>query len=230
MPRIKAYSGAGQLIPVDEAKVKTAFQCPCTQRVFAHQRDYVKHLAHLRKTRIHAAIARKHRDMLLEELRHQTSFADIIRWIELHPDFIWRNANPRDPMPEGFGVTITYLKISHYLKISNSHSAPRGGVTNWGPRKADKTGNPLPTGYPGWNGYIEYKITGEKSPVHYWASGLLTDLGINTGTGGGMSEQRYGYEVTFWDDDWPGIKLYRALTEPNLTGVVIGNPVYFKSR
>jgi uncharacterized C2H2 Zn-finger protein len=228
MPRIKAYSGAGKLIPVDEAKLKTAFRCPWTKQVFGNKRDYVKHLEHLRKTRIHAAIERKRRQTLLDDLRHQTSFEDIIRWIELHPDFIWRKISQSEPMPKGFGVTITYLDISHRSHVSNSHSAPRGGVTNWGHRDVDRNGQPLPTGYPGWDGRIEYKITGDKSPVSYWASGLLKDLGINTGTGGGMSGQLYGYGVIFWDDDWPGMKMHRALTETILSNVGIGKPVYFR--
>jgi len=228
MPKIKAYVGAGALIPVDIAKVKTAYSCPWTKRVFRTKRDYVVHLSHLRRTRMHAMIARKRRDMLLEDLRHQISFDNIIRWIGIHPDFIWRNANPSVPMPEGFGIEITYLDLMHRDHISNSHSAPRGGVTNWGHRGVDRDGKPLPTGYPGWDGQIEYRITGEESAGGRWGSDFMRCIGIHTGSGGGTGDRRYGYSVTFWDDDWPSIKMYNALSEENLKGLRFGKPDYFK--
>ena len=228
MPRIKAYSGAGKLIPVDEAKVKTAFRCPWTKRVFGAKRDYVRHLAHLRLTRIHAMIARKRRGMLLEDLRHQPSFEEVIRWIEIHPDFMWRNANPGVPMPEGFGIEITYLDLMHRDHISNSHSAPRGGVTDWGHRGVDMDGKPSPTGYPGWTGTIEYRITGEEYTGGHWGSDFMKGIGIHTGTGGGIRDRRYGFGVTFWDDDWPGIKVYNALSEGNLSGIRFGASHYFR--
>jgi len=229
MPKIKAYVGAGALIPVDVAKVKTAYSCPWTKRVFRNKRDYVAHLRHLRRTRMHANIARKQHDLLLEDLTKQSSFEDVIRWINLHPDFMWRTVSITEPMPLGFGIKITYLGLNYNTEVSNSHRAPRGGVTNWRRNEKDKDGNDKPKGYPGWSGNIEFTMTGEKSSVHFWASDLLSRLGIHTGTGGGISNGRYGYSCIVWADDWPALRMMRALKDDDsLNHVRIGKVDYFK--
>ena len=231
MPRIKAYSGAGKLIPVDEAKVKTAFRCPWTNTVFAAKRDYVKHLSELRTKRIYAKIAERRHDMLCDDLHNQHSFEDVIRWIELHPDFMWHNIGHSvrgQPMPQGFGVRITYLNLIYSTQVSNSHTCPRGGHTNWSRKNLDpNTGKPMVTHYPGWTGRIEYQVMDQHSSVQ-WGSDAMRSTGILTGTGGGMSRGRYGYGVTFWADDWPSMKMLRSLTEDgSLDDIRIGKTDYF---
>lgn len=178
---------------------------------------------------MHAAIAYKQQEMLRNDLLGQSRFEDIIRWIEMHPDFMWRNISSKESMPLGFGIKITYLSLTYDAHASNTHGAPRGGVTNWERAATDKSGKPLPTGYPAWTGRIEFTITGEKSPTHYWSSDVMKKLGIHTGSGGGISGNRYGFGVTFWADDWPTLKMMRALKDDESLGHVrIGKADYFK--
>ena len=81
-----------------------------------------------------------------------------------------------------------YLKWSN--SVSNYHSCPRGGVTNWGRYNPD-----LPTHYPGWHGRVWFLYENETSQRMSAAKS-----GLHTGTGG------YGlYNTTDWtfDDGYP---------------------------
>lgn len=243
MPRIKAYKGAGKIIPLDEAKVATAFRCPWTKRVFGAKKDYVAHLKQLRRDRIHAAIRRNIFQRQHEDLWSQPSFEDMIAWVERNPDFFFdkavgsRGEGRQDRIAayrDKFWIRITYLSIQWTDSASNSHARPRGGFSNWGGRdKHPQTGEVLPRGYPGWTGQIEYQMSHDLG----FGSDVMRGTGINTGTGGGRGDNCYGYGVTFFDSDWPAIaarktemKVEAVLAERN-TGwdrVKYGEPRYFR--
>jgi hypothetical protein len=41
MPRIKAYKGNRSIIPVEEARVSTAFRCPWTDKLFGAKQQFL---------------------------------------------------------------------------------------------------------------------------------------------------------------------------------------------
>jgi hypothetical protein len=99
-------------------------------------------------------------------------------------------------------MKITYLDLNWTSSASNTHHCPRGGVTNWGMREDGK-----PKGYPGFTGRIEYQMSHDLG----FGSDAVRNLGIHTGTGGGTGDNRFGYGVTFFDADWPGLVNNRVM-------------------
>lgn len=232
MPRIKVYKGRGQTIPVSEAKTATAFKCPFTNTVHNTKRGYVKHLTDLRSSRMHRNARAKVRLRKMEDLWNQTSFEKIVNWVEMNPDVFWQNGKGRswhgdgkawDRIRDEFWIRITHLDVRWSESVSNTHSCPRSGVTNWGGRNSD-----APRGYPGWQGRIEYQVSHD---VPCFGSELLSDTGIHTGTGGGISNNRYGFGVEFFAADWPGLvkgQNWDALRGTENTHTYLGKPDYFR--
>jgi uncharacterized C2H2 Zn-finger protein len=234
MPRIKVYKGGGHIVPIDVAKIATAFRCPWTKKVYGDKRSYVKHLKWLRETRMHSRIRATARLRKRQDLWNQPTFVDIIKWIEMNPEFMFDNglreswrSKDIEKYRDKFWVKITYLNIQWTSSASNSHSCPRNGVTNWGGRDLDKDGNIRPRGYPGFTGRIEYQMSHDIG----FGSDIMRQLGIHTGSGGGITNNRYGYSVTFFDADWPGIVSNRVidlLGDRDWKSIQYGTPNYFK--
>lgn len=215
MPKIKAYKGDGKIIPVDMARLATAFQCPWTDKVYGDKRSYLKHLKELRESRMHARARALRRQRIFEEFTMQPDLDHIIKWIELHPEFFFDSAitagrdrwgDRRAKFRDDFSIKILYFDLRWGNNISNSHSCPRDGVTNWGHHIDDR-----PRGYPGWQGEIEYQLSHD--------IGSFTDVfkrsGIHTGSGGGRGNFKCAYDVKLFADDWPGMKMLRAMTDNN---------------
>lgn len=206
MPAIQAYKHKGTIIPVDQAKKGKAYLCPWTGKIVATKQTYIKHLRELRTTRMHRRARQLRWHRLGEDLWNQTSFEKIIRWVELHPEWFLDNAQKTgissdrshyDAIRSDFSICITYLDLRWSDSVSNSHSAPHNGVTNWSKRDEDK-----PVGYPGWQGRIEYELS---HALPSFGSDIMRGTRIHTGSGGGRSSKQYGYEVKFFADDWPGL-------------------------
>lgn len=229
MPRIRAYKGTGKIIPVEEAKISTAFRCPWTRKVFGQKRDYVKHLAWLRENRMHRRIRENLRLRKMQDLWNQPTFESIIDWIAVNPEFMFDNGFRSSWTRDGaekhrdqFWIKITYLDLSWTASASNSHSCPRGGVTNWGNRDPK-----IPTGYPGFTGRIEYQMSHDIG----FGSDVMRNLGIHTGSGGGSGKNRFGYGVTFFDADWPGLvnnRVMDLLADRDWRSFRWGEPDYFR--
>jgi hypothetical protein len=236
MPKIKAFKGNERavLIPVDDAKIVTAFKCPWTEQVYATKKAYVKHLRELREDRIHRAIRARIQNKIFEELINQPSFDKIIEWIETHPEFFfdrvvgrgrngWRDR--REHLRDKFWIKITYLDVRWNESVSNSHSCPRGGLTNWGGR--EDPDDSRPRGYPGWQGRIEFQLSHDLG----FGSDVFRGIGIHTGTGGGINDNRYGYDVKFFASDWPGLEkngIFDIIKGIKPAGYVHGEPRYFR--
>ena len=236
MPKIKAYKGNGAIIPVEDAKIATAFKCPWTGEIFGTKKGYVSHLKVLREDRIHQGIRARIQNKIFEEFINQGSFEKIIEWIELHPEFFfdrvvqrgrdgWRDR--REHLREKFWIKITYLDVNWSNTVSNSHSCPRIGVTNWGSRDTLKDGSPAPRGYPGWGGRIEFQLSHDLG----FGSDIFRNIGIHTGSGGGIHDNRYGYEVKFFASDWPGLeknRIFEILKSERPESFKCGEPKYFR--
>lgn len=232
MTKIKVYKGNGVVIPIDEAEVSTAFKCPWTNKVFSNKKSYIAHLKVLREDRIHREIRAKNENKLFEELINQTSFDDIINWIETHPGFFFDRINHdrregwrarRAHLRDDFKVEITLLELRWNDMASNSHSCPRGGRTCWSSADA-KDGRPR--GYPGWTGRIEFKVSHDLG----FGSDIFRNVGINTGSGGGIGNGHYGYGVTLFASDWPGLekaRVFEILKENTTDSFLYGKRKYF---
>lgn len=206
MPAIAVYKHGTTLVPVDGTKLSTGYQCPWTDQLFDTKRQYVAHLAKLRKTRMHKNAQQRQRGKIFNEFINQPTFDDIIKWIESHPTFFfdgiaknawWQTTKGLDKHREKFTIKIDRLKLNWQDNVSNSHDCPRGGVENFC-REPDK-----PTGYPGWRGRIEFTIP--QFGNSYFGSDVFNLTGIHTGTGGGNGKN-YGYDVRFFASDWPQLE------------------------
>jgi hypothetical protein len=243
MPKIEVYKGCGTMIPITEAKKAKAYQCPWTNKIYATKKSYVSHLKTLRETRMHTRARNIIRKKLKQELWNQSSFNDVIKWISLHPDFMYTENLKRawssdietlKKLRDNFGVEITYLDLYWKDSCHNTHECPHNGVTNWGGRTLLKDGTPAPRGHPGWYGRIEFK-----SNTSFFKYDTMRSLRIFTGSGSGISGNRYGYSVTFFADDWPEIykthkehMIENAIcdikTKPDTSVFKYGNSVYFR--
>jgi uncharacterized C2H2 Zn-finger protein len=212
MPIVKAYAGNNSVVAVDTAKIIDAYRCPWTKEVFQYKSDYTKHLRYVRHN-IHAKIRKQINDAKLIELSLQLSFENIISWIETNRAFFFNRLAAQDQRVkpddyEKFYIKITKLVITRYDHISNSHYCPRGGVSNWTRSARLPNGDPAPTGYPGWQGDIDYKIA--KLPG--LASDAFRGIGIHTGSGGARGGNVFSYDVRLFDDDWPGVATLAKLS------------------
>ena len=224
MPRIKAYKGNRAIIPVDNAKVATAYRCPFTNNVFGTKKQYVTHLKRLRKERMHKVSRQARYRRLLKEFNSQPSFEKIIDWVENHPEFFFDTAMLNDPFDRNekyyaenrlnFQIKIVKLTVRWDQHVSNSHNAPFNGVKNWCGRDKE-----LPTGYPGWRGHITIQMT----PINTFSSRVFENTGLNTGGGGGGGSGLYGYEAIFFDSDWPELARRREKLD---TLSSLGAPAY----
>lgn len=224
MPKIKAYTNQGLIIPVSEAKISTVYQCPWTHNVFGTKNAYIKHLGVLRENRMHRRARDLAKTKRMQELWSLPTFDDIVSWIGNNPKIVLDNVfDDKKKNYNTFSIKITYLDLRWSNSVSNSHCCPHNGVTNWGRRDVFRDGTPKPSGYPGWQGRIEYKTNRDVG----FGSDVLGNFRIHTGTGGGMGHGRYGFEVKFFDADWPGLHAYQNLAARYET-FKYGTPAYFK--
>lgn len=199
------------MIPVADARVAKAYQCPWTKTIYATKKSYVNHLKSLRTKRMHQTARKNRWNRLGENLWNQNSFANIVNWIELHPEWFLDNGavhttihnNPNyEKIRSNFSLNITHLKLTWSDKVSNSHSCPHTGHTNWCGKKPD-----VPRGYPGWQGQIEF-ISSHNIPGVI--SDFFKDTRIHLGSGGSGGNLKYNYEVKFFEADWPGLSKMRT--------------------
>lgn len=121
-------------------------------------------------------------------------------------------------------VTGLHWQVAYSDEISNSHACPLSGVTNWCGRHSDR-----PESYKGFIGRIWVRL---REYTDIWASELLQQALIHTGTGGGgaysgpweevstaywkhyghkkspegfIQPSIYSWDVKIFTDDWPEI-------------------------
>jgi hypothetical protein len=151
-----------------------------------------------------------------------------------------------ETQPSGRGKNVKLCKVVGFAwnltfgDVSNSHSCPMNGVTNWCNR--DKS---CPSNYPGWNGRVWIRYAEEPAS---FSNGPLSVTLTHTGTGGGGSYNgvwksvstarwnRYGFKSPknaypeiacySWDyriyaSDWPLIGL--EIEKQQLFDKLVGN-------
>jgi hypothetical protein len=216
------------------------WKCDQTGKLFEDQMKYKSHLRKLarerntkRKLMVKDAEANAwwaeayEREMTIDEWRQFVIDNQSRFWAEAAKadPYDWKHVGKLSgrktgvvcPIPEI--LEFTEFSVRWNPKVSNSHSKPHNGVTNWSPSwNPDKT---APTSYPGWSGRVEWIVRWPKEwDGVYLGSDLFRD-GFNsrvraysgTGGGGGMrySEkhgchvQSFGYDFKMFAADWPGM-------------------------
>jgi hypothetical protein len=227
------------------------WKCDQTGKLFEDQTKYKSHLRKLareRNTKRKLMVAEAVADQKWNELyeREQT----IEQWRDMviaNQDMFWAEAAKSDPY-DWKQVGKTHKKVVCPVprlleferfdvrwnpQVSNSHSCPHNGVTNWGNR--DKN---APTSYPGWSGRVDWIVAWPKEWDGVYLGGDLfggfhgnrrTRADTGTGGGGGMrwSEkhgchvQSFGYDFKLFAADWPGMA--RAEGMKQFSEVLKGN-------
>jgi hypothetical protein len=217
----------------------TAYKSDADGKIFEHKAKYQSHLRKL------AQVRRERRRIEVEESLKDSIWAglyeceqSIEQWrnmIIANQDLFWAEAAHHDvhdwsivgkkrkgvvcPVPRLLEFTEFRLTWSDH--VSNSHSCPVGGVTNWGNRDPA-----APTGYPGWHGRMDWVYAWPKEwdgcylggdlfggfGNHYGRSRVHTGA---AGTGGTVFSKKHdcfvtrcGYSVDVFASDWPGLTRY----------------------
>lgn len=192
-------------------------KCRFTGKLF-EEKDRKKYIAHLKKLR----------EQLAEERAIERTKKTFKRWLanekkKIHrPEDIpaWFLKNQRiimDGANAGFGdrpfksdkffksdefTKFVFTGLRYYKNASNSHVCPDKGVTNWCGKQSDK-----PTGYRGWTGHVDGTLKRDKKNCSSYPFGAaLNAVGIKTGSGCGGNDN-WGYGITIFLDDWPGLKV-----------------------
>jgi len=187
-------------------------KCRFTGKIF-EEKDLKKYATHLKKLR--AELTEKRRLNIVRE-----TFKSWLRKEKkkiLHPDDIpeWFLKNQRmimDAVNAGMGdrnekfyasdefTKFEFDTVRYSPLVSNTHSCPDNGKTNW------HCDNSLPKGYPGWTCNVKGKLKRHSSHMGSYPYGAaLNIVGLKTGTGGGGNE-RWGYGVSIFLADWPGLQ------------------------
>ena len=217
----------------------TAYKSEADGKIFEDKKKYQNHLrklARVRRERRRLDIAQSMKDRIWNELYECEQ--SIEQWRDMviaNQDLFWAEAADGDKHDWGIvgktrrGVTCPIPRLLEFTtfnlrwndSVSNSHSCPHNGVTNWSPSwNKDKT---VPTGYPGWQGRADWIVAWPKEwDGHYLGSDLFSHgtfqsgrqrAHTGTGGGGGMSySQKHGchvmscgYELRIYAADWPGM-------------------------
>lgn len=202
------------------------WQCPKTGKLFDSKAKYVKYVQETARANLEHRKEQAKRKILFqwhEEFRaREQSVEDMLAAVIEEQEWFWRLARIRSTdfqrgrvsLPDPLLVEFTKISLHYSDRVSNSHSCPLNGVTNWGGRDTYKDGTPKPRGYPGWQGRLEWRVKWpEKYDTFYPGGRLFAGSCVHTGTGGGGGYRdghaHFGYGVSIFEDDWPGLKAYR---------------------
>ena len=214
--------------------VITAYKCEHTGKLFESKEKYQSHLrklSRIRSIRRKIQVVENSRADFFRGLQNTiATIEELEKAIIEHQNMFWADAAVSEswswsevgkkhrgvhvPVPKL--IKFTSFNFSFSPKVSNSHSCPRDGVTNWG--GSDKS---APRHYPGWSGRVEWQIAWpEELDGMYPGSDLFKGRNccIHTGTtsGGGMKKgvQTFGYEAEIFASDWP--KMYEKTSKQRM--------------
>jgi hypothetical protein len=195
-------------------------KCPFTGKLFDESKigEYIWHLKvtrdAMREERELKRIKDTFKDWLKAEKKKIIHPDQIPEWFLANQQYLMdaHNAGCRSTHYHGFGrdkfySTDKFTKVVwerapvYSANVSNTHSCPDNGKQNFDGKLPG-----VPTGYPGWTGYIKGSLSRNKKHCgQYPYSELLNLVGIKTGSGGGGNEN-WGYDFRLWLADWPGLK------------------------
>lgn len=162
---------------------------------------------------MHARARRIIRQKRFDDLANQPTMDKVVNWIHINPEFFFDNALSRawqqnrqqdqvNKMRADYWIKIFNIDVNYSESVSNSHSCPKNGVSNWGGRELFDDGTPHPKGYPGFRGKIIFQLSHDLG----WSSDVLKNTGLHTGSGGVGSNLMHHYEFNLFLDDFPVIK------------------------
>lgn len=225
--------------------VITAYKSDEDGKIFEDKHKYQLHLRKLARHRLEQRklqISEAEKDRVWAELyEREQSLEDWTQMVIDNQHLFWAEAaagNPRDwervgmklgrgknagnlPMPEVLAIN---MRLQWNDNVSNSHSCPHNGVTNFDRRADYNKGRP--TSYPGWSGRIEWVVKWPEEFDGIYIGSNLFARGTfrtgrqraNTGTGGGGGGhfnkefntycQKPGYDFKLFAADWPGLYRY----------------------
>ena len=191
-------------------------KCPYTGKIF-EEKDigkYMIHLRNIREARHEANHLTRVKDSfatwLLQERTKIISIDEIAPWfmdnqrhiMDAHNSGIsdrWGHST-RDKFHKNDRFENINLVVNYNHFISNSHTCPDNGVTNFSQT------NDKPISYRGYSGRISGSLKRSSPLIHgYPYSNAINIVGIKTMSGGGGNDE-WGYGVNIFLDDWPGIK------------------------
>lgn len=196
-------------------------------KLFEDKAKYTKHLRKLaaeRQAQRKIAAMEEERESFIVQMGQVESIAALNKFIKDNWKWFWANGAKHEFYRWDHGkaapfheyVDVSILSTQWVENLSNSHSCPRTGKTNWGGYESK---NGVPRGYPGWHGRINIKVkppmSGHKKDPYIlqgWGSSYFDRTIINTGGGGGgvgTDIQSYSYDVDLWAADFP--VMYEAL-------------------
>jgi hypothetical protein len=192
-------------------------KCPFTGQLYEEKerKQYIEHLHDLREQmkleRRHKCIVNEWQKWLAEQKQDIKYVADIPDWFLANQRKIMDFTNDIE-FASGFHRRNRFVEQDKFVKlqweyppkysrlVSNTHSCPHNGVTNWG-SNPDK-----PVGYPGWSGNLHGSLIRPKNNEYsYPYSEALNIVGIRTGTGGG-GNKNFSYGFKIFVSDWPGLQ------------------------
>lgn len=134
---------------------------------------------------------------------------------------VWTGRTNKRPSGPPLLKQFNTFSLRYSDSVSNTHSCPHNGVTNWNQSHNRQKGLNLPEGYPGLHGRFDYSAEWYSEWEHYYPGGsdMWKGSRIHTGTGGGggykpydpkekrgKGLQSFGYDITIFFDDWPAMK------------------------
>lgn len=177
----------------------SAYKCDTTGKLFDDKGKYIKHLRKIAKKNLYekrVLKVKKTPEWWQENVWNKIkSISQLTRFItENNHLFVDRRSL------DSKIVSVNFSQLNFSEHISNSHSCPHNGVTNW-LSKPNK-----PAGYPGISGRISYTITSESASFD---SDRFDSTRIHTHGGGSVDSvdgKSYSYQIRMFFDDWPGLK------------------------
>lgn len=201
--------------------VITAYKCDTTGKLFEDKTKYQKHIRKIAADRrIQRKIDAAHKTEIQwwhDNFWNKVKSLAQLQAAILHHRDVFATRGVKN-YHGGYGrlkptpiIKFKIFRLYYQDSVSNSHSCPHDGVTNWGGRNES-----APRGYLGWQGRFDYIVQSHDKQLHSYpgSSEMWTGTRIHTGTGGGggakpeeekLFLQNFGYDIKLFASDWPAM-------------------------
>lgn len=172
-------------------------KCPDTGTLFEHDKEYrafrrqilAEKKAQLRQDKSDQEVMK----FILDFQETCATFEELEAWMIQNTNKLLTHSCVNSKYFQLQHVQFINMKFSE--TCSNSHAAPKGGVTNW---YRDKD---LPMSYPGCVGSMKFTAQKWQTDIAFKMFSLLN---LHTGTGGARDGHSQ-YNVTIFQSDWPNL-------------------------